>query len=88
MRSTKGFAVVGAIVGIVVVALIAVAAYFIIDGNNKATNFNDYDFYSVIEATKDNGEIGDHVKGSADAPVLILNMRIISVRVVRLLILG
>ncbi|MBR3122287.1 thioredoxin domain-containing protein [Candidatus Saccharibacteria bacterium] len=71
MRSTKGFAVVGAIVGIVVVALIAVAAYFIIDGNNKATNFNDYDFYSVIEATKDNGEIGDHVKGSADAPVLI-----------------
>ncbi len=67
----SGFSVAGVVVGIVVVALLGVATYAIIDGNNKATDFNEYDFYSVIEPTKDNGEIGDHVKGDKDAPVLI-----------------
>ena len=67
----SGFSVAGVIVGIVIVALLGVATYAIIDGNNKATDFNEYDFYSVIEPTKDNGEIGDHVKGDKDAPVLI-----------------
>ena len=71
MKKTKGFAAIGVAIGVVVVAAIAVAAFFIIDGNNKATDFSKYDFYSVIEPTEDNGEIGDHVKGSADAPVLI-----------------
>lgn len=71
MKQKAGFSAVGIIVGIVVVALLGVAAYFVVDGNNKATDFNDYDFYSVIEPTKDNGGIGDHVKGAADAPVLI-----------------
>ncbi|MBR2741413.1 thioredoxin domain-containing protein [Candidatus Saccharibacteria bacterium] len=71
MKKMKGFSVVGLIVGIVVVALIAIGAYFVIDGNNKATDFSEYDFYSVIEANDNNGNIGDHVKGNPDAPVLI-----------------
>ena len=71
MKKFEGFSVVGAIIGVAVVAFIAIAAYVIIDGNNKATDFNSYDFYSIIEPTKDNGNIGDHVKGNADAPVLI-----------------
>lgn len=71
MRKFRGFSVVGTIIGVAVVAFIAIAAYVIIDGNNKATDFNSYDFYSVIEPTKDNGNIGDHVKGDAEAPVLI-----------------
>ena len=71
MKKLKGFSVVGVIIGVVIVALLAVGTYFVIDGNNKATDFEDYDFYSVIEANGDNGNIGDHVKGSADAPVLI-----------------
>ncbi len=71
MKKTKGFALIGVLSGIAVAVVIAVAAYFIIDGNNKATDFSKYDFYSVIEPTVDNGEIGDHVKGSADAPVLV-----------------
>lgn len=71
MKKLKGFSAVGIIIGIVVVGLIAFAAYKVIDGNNKATDFNNYDFYSVIEATKDNGNIGDHVKGDLNAPVLI-----------------
>ena len=67
----RGFSVVGVIIGVLVVALIGIAAYMVIDGNNKATNFNNYDFYTAIEPTKDNGDIGDHVKGDKNAPVLI-----------------
>lgn len=71
MKKSKGFSVIGVIIGVIVVALIAIAGFVVIDGNNKATNYDDYDFYSVIEPTKDNGNIGDHVKGNPDAPVLI-----------------
>lgn len=71
MKKFRGFNTLGVVIGVLVVALLGVATYFIIDGNNKATDFNSYDFYSVIEPTKDNGNIGDHVKGEADAPVLI-----------------
>ena len=71
MKKAAGFSVIGAIVGVLIVVFLAVATFLVIDGNNKATDFNDYDFYSVIEANSDNGDIGDHVKGSADAPVLI-----------------
>lgn len=71
MKKKQGFSVVGLIIGILVVILLGVATYAIVDANNKATNYNDYDFYSVIEATDNNGNIGDHVKGDPDAPVLI-----------------
>lgn len=71
MKKFQGFSVIGVIVGVLVVAIIGVAAYFVIDGNNKATDFSEYDFYSVIPAGKDNGNIGDHVKGNEEAPVLI-----------------
>ena len=71
MKKFRGFNTIGAIVGVAVVAFLAIATYFIIDGNNKATDFNDYDFYSIIEPTKDNGNIGDHVKGNVNAPVLV-----------------
>lgn len=71
MQKLKGFSVAGVVIVVLVVALLGVATYAIIDGNNKATDFNNYDFYSVIGPTADNGNIGDHVKGDADAPALI-----------------
>ncbi len=71
MKKLKGFSVVGAIIGVLIVALLGIATYYIIDGNNKATDFNDYDFFTMIDATKDNGNIRDHVKGDKDAPVVI-----------------
>ena len=71
MKNRKGFQLAGVVIGIIVAALIIIAAYVVIDGNNKATDFNNYDFYSVIEADSSNGEIGDHVKGDPNAPVLI-----------------
>lgn len=66
MKKYQGFNAVGLVVGIVVVALIGVATFFVIDGQNKATNFNNYDFYSVIAPDEHNGQIGDHVKTKQD----------------------
>ena len=71
MKKFQGFSVVGVIVGVVVVALLGIATFAVIDGNNKATDYKDYDFNSVIEPTSNNGGIGDHVKGDKNAPVLI-----------------
>lgn len=71
MRKKAGFSVWGLVAVVAVVVLIIVGAVMVINGNNNATDFSKYDFYSVIEPDKNNGNIGDHVKGSADAPVLI-----------------
>ena len=71
MKNYKGFSVAGAIGIIAVVAFLIIAGFLVIDGNNKATNYNDYDFYSVIEPDEHNGYIGDNVKGDPQAPVLI-----------------
>ena len=71
MKKVRGFSVAGVIAVVAVVALIAVGAFLVIDGNNKATNFNEYDFYSIIEPDASNGNIGDHVKGDPNAPVVI-----------------
>ena len=71
MKNRKGFQLAGVIIGIVVVVLFVIATFAVIDGNNRATDFNNYDFYSIIEADSSNGEIGDHVKGNPEAPVLI-----------------
>lgn len=71
MKKLTGFSVIGVVVIIAAVVLLGLATYAVIDGNNKATDFDKYDFYSVIEGDEHNGGIGDHVKGNADAPVLI-----------------
>lgn len=71
MRKYKGFSAVFVVIGLLIVAALGFSTYLIIDGNNKATNFSNYDFNSIISATKDNGGISDHVKGSSDAQVLI-----------------
>ena len=71
MKKFTGFSIVGVVIGVIVASILGIATYMVIDGSNKATDFNKYDFNSVIEPTRDNGNIGDHVKGDADAPVLI-----------------
>ena len=72
MKKLKGFSIAGVVVGILIVALIGIAAFSVIDGNNKATNYDNYDFYSIIKPDTHNGNIGDHVKGNPDAPVIIV----------------
>lgn len=69
MKRLKGFSAIGVIIGILVVALIGVGIFYA--NKNGSVKVDEYDFYSIIEPTKDNGNIGDHVKGDADAPVLI-----------------
>lgn len=71
MQRKKGFSVAGLIIGVVIVSLLAVATYAIIDGNSKVVDYSKYDLNTILDPTKDNGEIGDHVKGPKDAPVLI-----------------
>ena len=71
MKKFKGFSTVGVIIAIAIIGIIGVGSFIVIDGNNKATNYDNYDFYSVISPDVHNGEIGDHVKGDKDAPVLI-----------------
>lgn len=71
MKHYKGFSAAGVIGIIAAVAFIAIASFLVIDGNNRATNYDDYDFYSIISPDIHNGNIGDHVKGDANAPILI-----------------
>ena len=71
MKNRHGFQAIGIVIIITVVALIGVAAFFVIDGNNKATDYNNYDFNTIIKADQHTGNIADHVKGNPDAPVLI-----------------
>ena len=66
MKKTRGFSKVGAIVGIAVLTFAGVATFLVIDGNNKATDFTQYDFYSVISGDEHNGGIADHVKTDKD----------------------
>ena len=66
MKKFKGFNTIAAIVCTVIVAFICVATWLVIDGNNKATNFDNYNFYSVISPDVHNGNIGDHVKTKKD----------------------
>ena len=48
MKKRQGFSVAGVIIGILAVALLGIATYAVIDGNNKATDFNNYDFYNYV----------------------------------------
>lgn len=66
MIKTRGFSRAGVTIFIMVLACIVLATCLVIEGNNKATDFTKYDFYSVIEPDEHNGNIGDHVKTDKD----------------------
>ena len=72
MKRFTGYSVASIIISIVIVAFLGIAAFLVIDGNNKATDYNNYDFSSIIEPDEHNGYIGDHIKGNPDAPVVIV----------------
>ena len=67
MKRLKGSVNIWAVVGVIVVALIGVAAFFVLDGNNKVSENSN----SIIGPSEKNGNIGDHVKGDPEAPVVI-----------------
>lgn len=71
MKKLTGFSKLNVVAIILVTGFIAFASYLVIDGNLKATDYSKYDFNAYIGPDEHNGNIGDHVKGDKDAPVLI-----------------
>lgn len=57
----RGFSVAGAIVVVLILAAVGVGTWLVIDGNNKATNYDNYDFTSIIKGDEHNGNIDDHI---------------------------
>ena len=70
--SKSGFSK-GSLVAIIagVVALVGIFVLAFMNKKSSEVNYDQYDFNTVIEGNKDNGDISDHIKGSADAPVKI-----------------
>lgn len=60
-----------ALITVVVVAFLGVVIWKVIDKKNNAVNYAEYDSNTIIAGNKDNGGIGDHVKGDENAPVKI-----------------
>ncbi len=63
--------VTGIIVGVVVAAFVAFAIWTTAEKKQQATDFTNYNEYSIIESNDKNGGIADHVKGNKDAKVII-----------------
>lgn len=71
MKKTKGFST-GAIVAIIIAAaILIIGTILIINHQNNAVDFDQYASTVIVEPSQDNGQIGDHVRGNADAPVVI-----------------
>lgn len=70
--SKSGFSAV-AIVAIVLaaVAFIGLVVWSLMDKKANEVDYTVYDFNSIISGNEDNGNIADHVKGDADAPVVL-----------------
>lgn len=71
MKQHKGFSVAGVVIGLIALAILVGATIFLITKQNERdAEFRDY-AYTIMEPSADNGEIGDHVKGPTDAPIII-----------------
>ena len=56
---------------ILIVGFLGVVIWRMADKKANQVDYSKYDVNSIIAGNEDNGGIGDHVKGSADAPVVI-----------------
>lgn len=72
MKKRDGFSLIGILAGIASAALLIVATIAINNKSSQMTDFDDYDFYSVIKPTVDNGNIGDHIKGGDENAQVII----------------
>ena len=61
-----GFNVIGVVIAVAAVAFVGIATWLVIDGINKSTNFDEYDFNAVISGDEHNGNISDHIKEDKD----------------------
>ena len=58
------------VAGVVVAVIIIICGAFFFK-NSQNVNYDDYDLNTILVGTADNGNIADHVKGSATAPVIL-----------------
>ena len=56
---------------ILVIGLFFVGFYFSMQSQSTTVNYKLYDLNSIIASNKDNGNIGDNVKGNEEAPVIL-----------------
>jgi protein-disulfide isomerase len=62
----------GIIIGVIIVAFGGLVTWAIINKGQNAVDYDKYDINQVIAASADNGEIGDHIEGSPDAEVFLV----------------
>lgn len=67
MKKTTGYKLVGIFLSIIIAAALGVGTSFLVGNQNNTTDTA----YTIHEPSDRNGNIGDHVKGSSDAPILI-----------------
>lgn len=72
MKKLQGFSIAATISTLLIIALTSIVVFLVIDGNNKSTDYNNYDLNSVIAPNEHNGNIEEHVKGNPNAPVIIV----------------
>lgn len=70
MDQHKSFPIAGVITGIIAIILISLTALLITKQTAKGDRYKEY-ASSIVTPSSDNGNIGDHIKGSADAPVIV-----------------
>ncbi|MBR5408448.1 thioredoxin domain-containing protein [Candidatus Saccharibacteria bacterium] len=63
--------VAGILIALVGIAIVGGIIAAVINKKAQEVDFTKYDVNTIIGANEDNGNIADHVKGNADAPVVI-----------------
>ena len=71
MKKLKGFSTAAIVTIVVVIAILIIGTVIVINRNNSKVDYTTYVGTAIIEGTEDNGQIADHVRGNADAPVII-----------------
>lgn len=69
-RKSKNIGLIILIVAIIAL-FVGIVIWRIVDKKSNEVDYSKYDTNGIITGNEDNGNIGDHVKGSAEAPVII-----------------
>lgn len=62
----------GIVLGVLLLAFGGLLAYSIAQSNTKTIDYSQYDDTKIIPADENNSNIGDHVRGNANSPVVLV----------------
>lgn len=71
MKKREGFSTVAVVVTILIAAILCIGTVAIVNHNNQVVHYENYSNTDVIAESEDNGQIADHVRGNAEAPVVV-----------------